>query len=336
MKKEGCHVNDVDARKQRENGIAKVKKRRKRSIRDDVELTLLALPTTIWYALFCYLPMFGLLLAFKNYKISAGHSFVYSLLHSEWAGLDNFKFFFKSNQFSIVLRNTLLYNIVFIILGIVIPVALAMMIRELHGKRLSKTYQTLMFMPHFMSWVVISYFVFAFLSMDKGLLNAVLKSLGKDPVNWYTKSKYWPFILIFMQVWKTVGYNMVVYLASITGIDGTLYEAASLDGASKLQQARHITLPSLRPVIIMMFILNVGRIFSSDFGLFYQIPRGVTNSLYKATMTFDVYIYNMLQTPNTPLGRTAAASFFQAVVGCVTILVANWIVRRVDRESAII
>ena len=248
----------------------------------------------------------------------------------------NFEFFLKSSQFGIVLRNTLLYNIVFIVLNIVIPVTLAILINQLYSKRKSKTYQTMMFMPHFMSWVVVSYFVFAFLSYDKGLLNSVLEAFGKDPINWYTEAKYWPFILVFMQVWKTVGYNMVVYLASISGIDTSLYEAGALDGASKFQQAIHITLPALKPVIIMMFILSVGRIFSTDFGLFYQIPRGVTNSLYEATMTFDVYIYNMLLTPNVPIGRTAAAGFFQSVIGCITILVANAIVRKVDRQSAII
>ena len=186
-----------------------------------------------------------------------------------------------------------------------------------------------------LGWVVISYFVYAFLSPDRGLMNSILQGMGKDPVRWYSEAKYWPYILVFMQVWKTLGYNMVVYLASITGIDTSLYEAAVLDGASKMQQARYITLPSLKPIIIMMFILSVGRIFSSDFGLFYQVTRGVPGSLAKVATTFDVYIFNALQT-GVPLGRTAAASFFQAVVGCITILIANWIVRRVDRESALI
>ena len=311
------------------------KRKRSRWTRDDTELSILALPTTVWYVLFCYLPMFGLVLAFKNYKISAGKSFVYSLFHSDWAGLENFSFFLKSNQFSMILRNTLLYNIVFIILGIVLPVALAIMINNIYSKRKSKTYQTMMFLPHFMSWVVVSYFVYAFLSPERGLMNSILQWMGKDPVRWYSEAKYWPYILVFMQVWKTLGYNMVVYLASITGIDTSLYEAAVLDGASKMQQARYITLPSLKPIIIMMFILSVGRIFSSDFGRFYQVTRGVPGSLTKVATTFDVYIFNALQT-GVPLGRTAAASFFQAVVGCITILVANWIVRRVDRESALI
>lgn len=333
--KVGRYVKSANALEQ--TSTQKRKKRSGSSIRDDIELTLLAVPTTVWYLIFCYLPMFGLVLAFKDYRIvDATKGFIYNLIQSDWTLTGNFEFFLKSSQFGIVLRNTLLYNIVFIILNIVIPVSLAILINQLYSKRKSKTYQTMMFMPHFMSWVVVSYFVFAFLSYDKGLLNSVLEAFGKDPINWYTEAKYWPFILVFMQVWKTVGYNMVVYLASISGIDTSLYEAGALDGASKFQQAIHITLPALKPVIIMMFILSVGRIFSTDFGLFYQIPRGVTNSLYEATMTFDVYIYNMLLTPNVPIGRTAAAGFFQSVIGCITILVANAIVRKVDRQSAII
>lgn len=309
--------------------------KKKRWTRDDTELTLLGLPTFIWYVLFCYLPMFGLIIAFKNYKLSAGHGFIYSLFHSEWAGLGNFKFFVQSNSFTMLLRNTVLYNIVFIILGIVIPVSLAIMISMIYSKRKSKVYQTMMFFPHFMSWIVVSYFVYAFLNPDKGLMNLILQSLGKEKIAWYSSPKYWPFILIFMQVWKTAGYSMVVYLASITGIDGTLYEAAVIDGAKKSQQARYITLPCLKPIVIMMFILNVGKIFYTDFGLFYQVTQRIPNSLYTTVSTFDTYLFNALQT-NVPIGRTAAASLFQSVACCITILIANWIVSKVDEDSAII
>lgn len=326
----------MQKRQKKDSSGGGTRKRRPRWTKGDTELALLALPTTVWYALFSFLPMFGLLLAFKNYKIAPGHGFVYGLIHSDWSGFSNFTYFLKSNAFAIVLRNTILYNIVFIVLNIVLPVLLAILISQLYSKKLSKTYQTIMFFPHFMSWVVVSYFVYAFLSYDKGLMNSILTSLGKDPINWYSTAKYWPFILVFMQTWKSIGYNMVVYLASITGIDSSLYEAAMLDGASKVQQAKYITIPSIKPIIVMMFILSVGRIFSSDFGLFYQIPRGTTNSLYNAVTTFDVYIYNALQTPGVPLGRTAAASFFQAIACCITILIANWIVKKIDRENAIL
>lgn len=303
--------------------------------RDDFELGLLGLPAFVWYFLFCYLPMFGLIIAFKKYQIFKDGTFLSNLLSSRWVGFDNFKFFIHNNTFNMLLRNTLLYNAVFIILNIVIPVGLAMMINELHSKRKSKVYQTMMFFPHFLSWVVVSYFVFAFLSADKGLLNGIIAKLGGQKVMWYSEARYWPFILVFMNLWKGIGYNMVVYLASITGIDHSLYEAAMLDGASKWQQARYITLPLMKTILIVLFILNVGRIFYSDFGLFWQVTQGVPNSLHKVASTFDTFIYSALR-GSTPIGRTAAASMFQSVCCCLTILLANFIVSKVDRDSAII
>ena len=311
-------------------------KRRVKWTRDDSELTILAIPTTVWFLAFCYLPMFGIILAFKDYKIvDATRSFIYNLLHSDWAGFKNFQYFLNLRDFPQIFRNTVLYNLVFIVLDIVLPVSLAIMISNIYSKKGSKTYQTLMFMPHFMSWVVISYFVYAFLVTDKGLLNSILVKLGGKPINWYSEPKYWPYILTLMHVWKVLGYSMVVYLASITGIDTNLYEAAVLDGASKFQQARYITLPSLRPMIVLMFIMAVGRIFSSDFGLFYQVTRGAGQPLTPMVATFDVKIFQMVTT-SPKMGQNAAASMFQSIVGCITILTANWIVRKVDPDSAMI
>lgn len=303
----------------------------KKWTKDDTELSLLSLPTTIWYILFCYIPMFGIIIAFKNYKITPGKGFVYNLLNSDWVGLKNFKFLFKSGDFIILLRNTIGYNVIFVILGIVIPMALAVMMSLIFSRRKSKVYQTMMFFPHFMSWVVVSYFVYAFLSTDKGLLNTLLGT----KIQWYTESRYWPFILVFMQIWKTVGYNMVVYLASITGIDGTYYEAAVIDGATKWQQVKYITLPSVKPIVVMMFILNIGKIFYSDFGLFWQVTRGVPGSLFNVASTIDTYVYTALQ-GTAPIGMSAAVSFFQSVACCMTILAANWIVSKIDSDSAII
>lgn len=306
-------------------GKQKTTIKRKRWTKNDTELTILALPTAVWYVVFSYLPMFGIIIAFKNYKLSPGHGFIYSLFHSKWCGFDNFKFFIQSNAFAMLLRNTILYNIVFIILGLVIPVTLAIMISLIYSKFKSKVYQTLMFFPHFMSWVVASYFVFAFLSPDKGILNQIITHFDGQRVQWYSNPKYWPMILVTMNLWKTVGYSMVVYLASITGIDG----------ATKFQQAKYITIPSIKPIVIMMFILNIGKIFYSDFGLFYQVTQGIPNSLYKVASTFDTYIYNALQT-NVAIGKTAAAGFFQSIACCITILLANYIVSRIDNDSAII
>ncbi len=304
--------------------------------RDDTELTILALPTSIWFLLFCYLPMFGIIISFKDYRLSDGKGFLGSLLDSEWVGFKNFEYFFTLRDFPMVLRNTILYNLVFIVLDIALPVGLAVIINNIYSKRKSKFYQTLMFMPHFMSWVVVSYFVYAFLVADKGLLNAMIRMFGGENVSWYTTGEYWPAILIFMHVWKTLGYNMVVYLASITGIDTSMYEAASLDGASKFQQAIYITLPSLKPIIIMMFILSVGHIFSSDFGLFYQVSQGANQPLTSWVATLDVKTYLMLTSSSVTLGQTSAASTFQAVVGCIMILSANAVVRKFDKSSALI
>lgn len=303
--------------------------------RDDLELGLLGFPTFVWYALFSYLPMFGLMIAFKQYKIFPKQSFLSNLLQSPWVGFDNFKFFIDNNTFGMLFRNTILYNLVFIVLNIVIPVALAMMINELYSKRRSKVYQTMMFFPHFLSWVVVSYFVYAFLSPDKGLANKIVMGLGGEKILWYSSPQYWPFILVFMNLWKGTGYNMVVYLASITGIDQSLYEAAMLDGASKWQQAKYITLPMMKTILVVLFIMNVGKIFYSDFGLFWQVTQGIPNSLHKVASTFDTFVYSALQ-GSTPIGRTAAASMFQSVCCCATILLANFIVSKVDPDSAII
>ncbi|WP_294499239.1 ABC transporter permease subunit [uncultured Gemmiger sp.] len=314
-----------------------VKKRKKFTwTRDDSELALLGLPTTIWFAVFAYLPMFGLIIAFKDFKLQRGAGFLQSLFASDWNGLDNFKFFLSNNTFGILLRNTLLYNLVFIVLNLVIPVALAIIINQLYSKIASKCYQTLMFFPYFMSWVVVSYFVYAFLSPKGGFANLIIEAFGGKDIMWYSAPQYWPFILVFMSTWKSMGYNMVVYLASITGIDTSLYEAAILDGATKWQQARYITIPAIRPMIIMMFILNIGHIFYSDFGLFYQVTQHLPQPLNDVASTFDTYIFMALQTGNSKIGQTAAAGLFQSVCCCITVLITNAIVSKIDPDSAII
>lgn len=199
----------------------------------------MALPTTVWYILFCFLPMFGLVIAFKNYKITGGKSFIYNLFHSDWAGFKNFSFLIRSNDLFVILRNTILYNLAFIVLGMIFSVGLAIMISLLHNKRASKVYQTMMFFPYFMSWVVASYFLDAFLNQDNGLINSMLRNAGKEPIQWYMSAGVWPFILIFMYLWKSTGYNMVIYLSSISGIDTTLYEAAGMAHHPAVLKERH-------------------------------------------------------------------------------------------------
>lgn len=316
--------------------VSPPKKRKRKFSKDDLELTLLSAPTLMWYFIFCYLPMFGIIIAFKQYKLQpGGHGFVYNLLHSEWAGFSNFEYFFTSNAFAMLLRNTILYNIAFIIISASVAVGGALMLSSMINKRASKVYQTMMFLPYFMSWVVVSYFVYALLTPERGLLNGLITMLGGDPVMWYQEAKYWPYIIVFLNTWKGMGYGMVMYLASITGIDPSLYEAAVMDGANKKQQMRHITLPGIKPVFIMMLILDCGKIFNSDFGLFYQVTGQIPASLYETVSTFDTFVFKAIKS-TAPIGQTAAASFFQAICSCATILLANWVVSKVDHENRII
>lgn len=306
---------------------------KKRFSKDDAELALLGLPTLFWYILFSFLPMIGIIIAFKDFRIIPNKNFFQSLIQCDWAGFTNFEFLFKTPDLPIIIRNTLLYNVAFIILGIFIPIFLAISLTQIHCRRLSKLCQTSMFLPNFLSWVVVSYFVFAFLSFDKGIVNQVLSSLGIPAIQWYQNDKYWPFILIFMNTWKTTGYNTVVYLAAITSIDNTYYEAALIDGATKWQQIKNITIPSIRPVIIILFILSVGHIFNSDFGLFYQVPKN-SGSLFNATETIDTYIFKAIAGTGS-MAMSSAAAFFQSVIGFFTTLGANAIVKRIDSDSSL-
>jgi putative aldouronate transport system permease protein len=290
---------------------------------------LMVLPGTIWLLVFSYLPMFGTVLAFKNYKMHPG-GFIQSLINSEWVGFDNFKFLFTSGDAFRITRNTILYNLVFIVLGLIFAVFVAIALSEIANKKLAKVYQTGMLFPHFLSWVIVSYFVFSFLSTDKGMVNSILSTFGVDPVSWYSEPKHWPFILIFMNIWKGVGYGSIVYLAAIVGIDKTYYEAATIDGASKWQQIKNITIPLIVPLMIILTIMAIGRIFNSDFGLFYNIPRN-SAVLYPVTDVIDTYIYKGLMNMGN-IGMSTAAGLYQAAVGFILIMITNKLVKKVDPE----
>lgn len=310
------------------------KRTRKRWSKDDTELTLLAAPTTIWYILFSFLPMFGVIIAFKDFRVRG--SFISSVFSSPWAGgtgLKNFQAMFSFSDIWMTIRNTIGYNLVFILLNMVVPVALALMMGQLYSKRLGKVYQSAIFFPYFLSWVVVSALVMGFLSYDKGYVNSVIASMGGERVQWYMQPQYWPLFLTFMNIWKGLGYNMVIYLATITNLDSTYYEAALIDGASKWQQMRYITLPLIRTTIIIMLIMAVGRIFSTDFGLFYQVPQN-SSSLYNVTTTIDVYVFTMMKKGST--GMASAAALVQSVVGCIMVLAANGVVRKINPDSAMI
>ena len=298
-------------------------------IRQNIPFFGMLLPGMIATFVFSYLPIFGIVIAFKRFTPGAG------LWGSPWCGLNNFRFLFSSSDTLVVLRNTIGYNLVFIVLGLLLNVALAIILSLIMNKIFSKLYQTIIIMPHFLSFVIVSYIVYAFLNTKAGFINSqMLAPFGIDPVNWYTNPKPWPFILSFVHFWKVTGYGSVVYLAAIAGIDTTLYDAAEMDGANRWKQIRYITLPSLKTLMIIMTILNVGKIFNSDFGLFYQVPMN-SGALYPVTYVNDTFVYNMLgQGGITGTGMSAAASFFKSAVGFVLVLVTNGIVRKIDPESA--
>ncbi|MDV5106764.1 ABC transporter permease subunit [Clostridium perfringens] len=305
-------------------------KDRMKRFRNNKELLLLTIPGAIWFLVFAYLPMFGVIVAFKRWRIHGG--FFESLMNSKWVGFDNFKFLFQSSDAWLITKNTVLYNIVFIILGIVLPVTLAILLNELLNKKLAKFYQSSMFLPYFLSWVVVSYCLYAFLSPEKGYVNGILQSMGGKGISWYTEPKYWPFIIIFMSQWKAVGYGTVVYLASICGIDKSYYEATMIDGASKFQQIKYITVPLLKPVMIIMFITSIGGMFRGDLGLFYQLPKD-SGALYPVTNVIDTYVYRGLMNLGD-IGMSSAASLYQSFVGLILIVTSNAIVRKVDEENA--
>lgn len=294
-------------------------------------LFLMLLPGALILFLYNYLPMFGIVVAFKNYRIDGG--FFSSLLNSEWSGFGNFEYLFRSPDAFNMIRNTLLYNIAFVTSCTIIAIAFAIMLNEIYSRKLSKFYQSAMFLPYFLSWVVFSYLVQAFLSPDKGFLNmSIFKSFGIKSVYWYSEPVYWPYIILLVNAWKWVGNNCIIFLASIIAIDQELYEAARIDGASRWQQIIHITIPQITPVIIVMTLLFVGRIFNTDLGLFMLVPRN-SGILSSVTWTIDVYVYNTL-IRNGDIGMSSASALFQSVGGFITILLANFAVKKVDRDSA--
>ena len=288
---------------------------------------LMALPGLVYLFINNYIPLLGLQIAFKNFSYSKG------MWASKWVGFKNFRFLFKTSDAWIMIRNTIFYNVVWIILGIVLGVAAAILINEVIGKIKKKFYMTAILLPYLMSAVIIAYLVYAYLSPASGLFSNWLERLLGEAPKFYQESKFWPFILTFVHEWKQIGFGMILYLSSILGIDPSLYEAATLDGASRWQQHKNITLPLLRPTIIMLFILNLGQIFRSDFGLFYQVPmnQGV---LFNVTQTIDTYVYRALLKFND-VGMSSAASFVQSVVGFVFIVTANKIISKIDKSSAL-
>ena len=295
----------------------------------------MTLPAIVWFGLFCYLPLFGIFFAFKDFTPMPGRSLLYNLfVKSPWVGLRNFSYLFRNPQSLNILGNTLFYNAIFLVAGIVIPVFLAVILSEIHQKKFSGLVQMVLVLPYFLSWVIVGYCVYGFLATDQGQINSLLQVFGEEAVRWYQSPQYWRVILILVGIWKSCGYSLVIYLCSITAIDRTLYESASLDGATFWQKAWHITLPMLRPTIATIFILSIGRILNSDFGLFYQVPMD-SGALQEVTQTLDVYVYKALM-QQANFSFSSAAAFLQSAAGCVLLIVSNLAIRKVDKDSALI
>jgi putative aldouronate transport system permease protein len=291
-------------------------------------LFLMTVPGLVYLLINNYLPMAGLVIAFKNFNYAKG------IFGSDWAGFANFEFLFRTRDAFIITRNTILYNVGFIIISTTVAIAVAIMLSEVANKFLLKIYQTVILLPYLISIIIASYLVYAFLSVNVGFLNkTLLPLLGGQAVSWYTEAKYWPIILNVVSLWRGFGFYSIVYLSSIVGIDRTYYEAAELDGATKFQCIKHITIPLIVPVISMMVLLAVGRIFYSDFGLFYQVPMN-SGALYSTTNVIDTYVYRGLMQLGD-IGMSAAAGMYQSVVGFILVLSSNLIVRRVNPDNAL-
>ena len=300
--------------------VSKKKKGSKRW-KQFIPIYVFMIPGFLYLLINNYLPIFGLVIAFKDINFKKG------ILGSDWVGLKNFEYLFKTRDAFIITRNTLLYNFSFIILGIIAGVFFAILLNEIKKKALLKTYQTIILLPHLVSWVIASYFTYSLLAVDTGMLNkTILPLLGIDEISWFTEPKYWPGILTIAKLWKTFGFSCIFYFATVVGISKEYYEAAEIDGASKMQQIKHITLPLLVPTIVILFLLNMGRIFYAEFGLFYQVPLN-SGALYRTTNVIDTYVFrSLLQLGD--IGMSAAAGFYQSIVGFVLVLVSNTIAKK--------
>ncbi len=291
----------------------------------NLKLFSMTIPGLVVLALFAYLPMFGIIIAFKNFRYADG------ILGSPWAGFDNFQLLFKSADAVRILRNTLCYNAFFIILDMVCAVFVAILLFQITKRTAIKFYQTSMLIPHFVSWVIVSYIVYIFLSPENGLINSVIASFGGEKIQWYSNAKFWPFILTVAKEWKGIGMSSIMYYAVLIGMDTQLLEAAEVDGAGKIRQIWHIMVPTLVPTMIILGILAVGNIFRGDFGLFYQVPRNV-GALYETTDVIDTYVYRALRSGN--VGISSATGVFQSVIGLFTVWAVNAVVRKIDPDRA--
>ncbi len=297
-----------------------------KTFKTSLPLTFLIAPAVLFLFVFNYIPLYGLVLPFKNYNATLG------FFKSPWCGLDNFKFLMDNSEVTVATRNTILYNTAFIVIGMAMSILIALMLFEMHA-RFVKCYQTMLFLPYFISWVVAAYAAKVFLDIDYGIINKLLVAMGGEAISWYNVPRYWPVILIVAEVWKGMGYNAIIYYAALMGTDKSLFEAAKIDGANKLQEIWYISLPGIKPMVVIMTILKIGKIFYGDFGLFYNFTLN-SSLLYETTDIIDTYVYRSLITLGD-VGMSSAAGFYQAVLGFILVLTTNFIVNKVDSDNAL-
>lgn len=286
---------------------------------------LMASPALLWIVVFKYITLFGTWIAFTDYKVRRG------VFGSDFVGLDNFRFLFATDTALRATRNTILLNILFIAAGVVFSLLIAWLLFEVYSSRRTKYYQTMLLLPRFISWVVVSYFVFSLLATDNGLINTTLRNMGLQPVAWYASPQYWPLILMMVSLWAGVGVASLIYLSGMLAIDTQLYDAAKVDGANKWQQFRRITFPMILPLVVINLLLSMAYIMNADFGLFYQVTRNQA-ALFPTTDVLDTFIYRSLIVTRD-VSMAAAAQFYQSIIGFALVITFNWIVRRIERKD---
>lgn len=268
--------------------------------------------------------MVGTFIAFKNVNYIDGP------IKSPWIGFDNFKFFFTSSDAWTVVRNTLAYNLIFIIVGTCLSVLFAILLNEVISRKWVKVYQTTFFFPYFFSWIIVAYMAYSFIG-PHGIITSLLERVGFESFDFYTESSIWPYLLTLINIWKGIGYISIIFYAGIIGISQEYFEAAAIDGASKFHIIRKITIPLLMPLITIMTLLSIGKIFYSDFGLFFFVPREI-GQLFPVTQVIDTYVYRMLKVSGD-IGMSSAVGLFQSIMGFIVVLFSNFIVKKIDEDN---
>ena len=291
-------------------------------------LLLMCTPAILFFLIFNYIPMPGAYIAFVNFNYAQG------IFGSPFIGFKNFEFLLGNGQLWSLTMNTVFYNLAFIATGTIVQIALAIMLNEVGSKWFKKTTQTLMFLPYFISFVLVGLFTYNFLSYDSGMINNLLVSLGMSKIKFYSEAGYWPWILTFINLWKGAGYGSVVYLAAIMGMDSGIVEAAEIDGANAFQRIRYITLPWLRPTIVILTLFAIGGILKGNFGLFYNTVGANNVALYKATDIIETFVFRAMMV-NFNFTTGSAVGLYQSVFGFLLVMLANWVVQRIEPDYAL-